>query len=274
MHYARCMRYLRVDGTILALAASLFATSHLYAQSSEAQRLAPSGELRMAFIVSNAALVKRTPEGKFSGGLIDIANALAIKLGMTLHPVPYDNIERYNRSIGKDEWDVALTPRDLSRIERLSFSEPFLVVDNGYVARPGSSLISADDVDRTGIKVAVAEHSPADGYLTRTLKKAKIVRLPRGIDEARQALTFGSADVYADNAQLTDLIAAEIPGATVLVGRFNSVPLTFAVPKSNASALSLLNDFVNEAKHDGVIADAIKRAGLRGVRMPIGLNKP
>jgi len=268
MSYARCTRYLYAVGTPLLLVSSLLATSPSYAQSSDAQRLAPKGELRMAFIMSNSALVKRTPEGKFSGVLIDIANALANKLGMPLQPIPYVSIDRYNQSIGKGDWDVALIPRDLSRIERLGFSEPFLVIDNGYVARPGSSLIAADDVDRAGVKVAVAEHSPADGYLTRTLKKAKIVRLPRGIDEARQALTFGSADVYADNAQLADLIAAEIPGATVLVGRFNSVNLTFAVPKSNASAVSFLNDFIHETKHDGVIADALKRAGLRGVRLP------
>jgi len=48
-------------------------------------------------------------------------------------------------------------------------------------------LISADDIDHTGIKVLVAVNSPADGYLTGTLQKAAIIRLPRGIDEARQA---------------------------------------------------------------------------------------
>jgi polar amino acid transport system substrate-binding protein len=265
MRHVRSTRYLGAVGATLLFVASLFATQ-LYAQSSEVQRLAPSGELRVAFIMSNSALVKRTPEGQYSGVFFDLANGLAAKIGVPIHPVPYNNIENYNRSIGKDEWDVALSPRDLSRIERLGFSEPLLAVENGYVVRSGSSLLSADEVDRTGIKVAVAEHSPADGFLSRTLKKAKIVRLPTGIDEARQALTFGSADVYADNADSAYLIAAQVPGATVLVGRFNSVPITFAVPKSNAAALSFLNNYIHEAKHDGVIADAIKHAGLRGVR--------
>ena len=258
-------RYLRAVGATLLFVASLFATQ-LYAQSSEVQRLAPSGELRVAFIMSNSALVKRTPEGQYSGVFVDIANALAAKLGVPIHPVPYDNIQHYNRSIGKDEWDVALSPRDLSRIERLGFSEPFLAIENSYVVRSGSSLLSADEVDRTGIKVAVAEHSPADGFLSRTLKKAKIVRLPTGTDQARQALTFGSVDVYAGNTDSAYLIAAQVPGATVLVGQFNSVPITFAVPKSKAAALSFLNDYIHEAKHDSVIADAVKHSSLRGVR--------
>src|SRR5215467_11540659 len=43
------------------------------------------------------------------------------------------------------------------------------------VARPGLSLRTADEVDRAGIKVAVAQGSAPDGFLTRTLKNAEIV---------------------------------------------------------------------------------------------------
>ena len=117
------------------------------------------------------------------------------------------------------------------------------MIDNGYVARSGSSLLSVDDVDRVDVKVAVAEHSPADSYLSRNLKKAKIIRLQRGIDEARHALTFGSADVYADNVQFAYQIAAEIPGAKVLVGRFNSVTFTFVVPKKRCRCASNFEGF-------------------------------
>jgi polar amino acid transport system substrate-binding protein len=266
MHSTKSNPYLRAFATALVLAAWLFAIDPLHAQSDAVRRLAPQGELRAALIVSNSILVTRSPEGQFGGVLVDIANALATKLGASLHLVPYNNVELYNRSIGKDEWDVALTARDLSRVELIGFSEPFLVVDSGYVARAGSSLISADDVDRTGIKVAVTEHSPADGFLTRTLKNATIVRLLPGIEEAREALAFGRADVYADSVQLTSLIARQLGAARTLVGHFNSVNMTFAVPKSNAAALSTLNKFIDDAKHDGVIADATKHAGLLGVR--------
>jgi polar amino acid transport system substrate-binding protein len=266
MKFVRHRQYLRMTMATLAFVASLFAANQLHAQNDEARRLTPKGELRVALIVSNSVLVTRNPQGQLGGVLVDIANALAAKLGVPLHPVPYENVEHYNQSIGKDEWDVALTPRDLSRIERLGFSEPLLVVDYGYVTRASSSLMSADEVDRAGIKVAVLEHSPADGALTRTLKNATIVRLPPGIDEARQVLAFGRADVYADNTQITYLIAANVAGARTLVGHFSSVNMTFAVPKNNVAALASLNDFVHDAKHDGVIADAIKHAGLSGVR--------
>jgi polar amino acid transport system substrate-binding protein len=140
-------------------------------------------------------------------------------------------------------------------------------IDSGYVARPGSGLQSAQDVDRAGIRVAVAQGSPADGFLTRTLKHAEIIRLFAGSTievAARDALSFGRADVYAEATHLAYRIAAQVPGATVLLGRFSVTQMSIAVPKSNAAALPAVNDFVQEAKRSGPIAEAIKRAGLAG----------
>ena len=208
----------------------------------------------------------RNPEGQLSGILVDISNALAANLGVTVSFISYDNLVHYNQSIGKDQWDIALVARDLSRIERLAFSETFLEVDDKYVVPGGSSLRSVDDVDRSGIRVAVAEHSPADGFLSRTLRKATIIRLPKGNDEAREALNFGRADVYANTAQDIYQVAKQLAGATVLVGRFSAVQLSFVVPKSKASEIIVLNKFVREAKRDGMISNAIKHNNLQGVR--------
>jgi hypothetical protein len=72
--------------------------------------------------------------------------------------------------------------------------------------------------------------------------------------------------VFADNIHVAHRLAAELPSATVLDGRFNAVQMSIAVPKNNAAALPIVNDFVREAKRDGLIAEAIARAGLRGVR--------
>ena len=77
MRFARYTQYLSPALATLVLVMLPFATSQLHAQSADAQRLAPKGELRVAFIMSNSALVKRNPEGQFSGVLVDIANVLA-----------------------------------------------------------------------------------------------------------------------------------------------------------------------------------------------------
>jgi polar amino acid transport system substrate-binding protein len=154
----------------------------------------------------------------------------------------------------------------LSRAAQLAFSDPFMQVDDSYVARPGSALRTPDEVDRPGVKVAVIQGSATDGFLSHTLKHALIVRLLGGLVSAREALSFGRVDVYADYTHIAYRLQAEIPGATVLVAPFNVARMSIAIPKANAAALPIVNDFIHDAKRDGVIADAVKRADLRGVR--------
>jgi polar amino acid transport system substrate-binding protein len=237
-----------------------------HAQNDAATRLAPKGELRAALIASNPVLVMRGTEGQLGGVSVELARALAAKLGVPVRLMPYENPARYNESLGKDEWDVGLAARDPSRGEHLVFSDVFMEVDNGYIARPGLSLKTADEVDHAGIKVAVAQGSAPDGFLTRTLKNAEIVRVPGGLAPARDALATRRADVYGENVHLAHRIAAELAGATVLDGRFNLVQMSIAVPKQNAAALSIVDEFVRDAKRNGLIAQAITHAALRGVR--------
>ena len=228
--------------------------------------VAPRGELRAALIASNPVLVTRGVGGELGGVSVELARALATKLGVPIRFVPYENPARYNESLGKDEWDIGLAARDPSRGEHLIFSDVVMEVDNGYVARPGLPLKAADEVDRAGIKVAVAQGSAPDGFLTRTIKNAEIVRVLGGLIPAREALVSGRADVYGDNTHLAHRIAAELPGAVVLDGRFNVVLMSIAVSKANSDALAEMNQFVHEAKANGLIAGAISRASLRGVR--------
>lgn len=239
---------------------------------SSAQQDGPTAtQLRVAVQTYNPILVTRNRQGELSGVAVDLANAYAKKLGTTVKFVTYENSVRFNQSLAKDEWDLAFTPRDLSRTSQLAFTEPFLEADNNYIVKPGSSVRSVNEVDRRGMKVAVASGSLIDGYLTRTLKAAEIVRLYNGTVGAREALTFGRVDAYADYAPVTTRLAAEVPGATVLVGRFNVIGVTIAVPKAKETSLTAVNDFLQEASRGGLITDAIKHAGLDGVR--VGLRR-
>src|SRR3954470_14236670 len=237
-----------------------------HAQNDAATRLAPKGELRAALIASNPVLVTRGAEGRPGGVSVELARALAAKLGVPVRLIPYENPARYNASLGQDEWDIGLAARDPSRGEHLAFSDVFMEVDNGYVARPGLSLKTADEVDQAGIKIAVAQGSAPDGYLTRTIRNAEIVRIPGGLAAAREALASGRGDVYGENVHLAWRIAAELPGADVLDGHFNLVQMSIAVSKHNAAALPIVNEFLREAKRDGLIARLIVSGGLRGVR--------
>ena len=86
-----------------------------HAQNDAATRLAPKGELRAGLIASNPVLVTRGAVGQLGGVSVELARALAGKLGVPVRLIPYENPARYNESLGKDEWDVGLAARDPSR---------------------------------------------------------------------------------------------------------------------------------------------------------------
>jgi polar amino acid transport system substrate-binding protein len=252
-------------GAALASAVILTGAPPTKSEENKAQ-VTKTTELRIAVQTSNPVLAIRRSDGQYTGVGIDVATALGKTLGKPAKLVFYPDIVHFNQSIGKDEWDAAISPRDLSRAGQLAFSHPFLEVDTSYIARPGSQIRTPEEVDRSGVRVGVAQPSAAYGFLTRTLRQAQIVRIYGGLVEAKQALSNGRIDVYADYAPVNYRIALEVPGANVLVSRLNVMRMTIALPKSNAAALDGVNDFIKDAKRDGLITDAINRAGFHGVR--------
>jgi polar amino acid transport system substrate-binding protein len=230
--------------------------------------LCPTGTLRAALIASNPVLVTQHPDGTLGGVSVAIARALAAHLAVPVELKPYENPARYNDSLATDDWDIGLAARDLSRAEHLAFSVTFMEVDNGYVARRSAAPTNADEADRPGIKIAVAQGSAPHAVLRRLIKYAEIVPVPGGFDEAREALATGKADVYGENLYLAHRIADALPGAHVLPGRFNVVQMTIGVRKRAAAALPAVDEFVNRIRSDGTVQKAIVDAGLRGVRVP------
>jgi len=236
--------------------------------TSAAALLSVTGKLRAALITSNPVLVSRRPDGTFGGVSVSIARSLATHLGVPLELKPYDNPARYNESLATDDWDVGLAARDPSRAEHLAFSATFMEVDNGYVARSGVMPTNADEVDRPGVRIAVAQGSAPHGVLSRLIKNAEIVPVPGGFEPAREVLSTGKADVYAENLHLAHRLADALPGSRVLPGRFNVVQMAIGVRKRGEAALPIVNEFVSRVRSDGMVQAAINEAGLRGVRVP------
>jgi polar amino acid transport system substrate-binding protein len=236
--------------------------------TSAAATLCPMGKLRAALIASNPVLVTRRPDGALGGVSVAIANALAVHLGVPIELKPYDNPTRYNESLATDDWDVGLAARDPARADHLAFSTTFMEVDNGYVARPNAAPTSAEEADKPGVKIAVAQGSAPHNVLKRLIKNAEIVPVLGGLEPAREALATGTADVYGENLHLAHRIADVLSGARVLPGRFNVVQMTIGVRKRAESELPSVDEFVNKIRSDGTVQKAITEAGLRGVRVP------
>ena len=257
-----------IAATITTLASGCISRVAWAQATSTTRTLAPTGTLRAALIASNPVLVIRRSDGTISGVSVAVARALAADIGVPLELKPYDNPARYNESLATDDWDVGIAARDPARGEQLAFSVTFMEVDNGYVARPDAAPTNADEVDRAGIKIAVAEGSAPHNVLRRVIKNAELVPIPGGFEAARDALASSRADVYGENLHLGHRIADAIAGARVLPGRFNVVQMAVGVRKRSAASLPAVDELVKRICADGTVQKAIAEAGLRGVRVP------
>ena len=149
----------------------------------------------------------------------------------------------------------------------------------GHRNPPGSNFCSScgapievgggDDRTMTheAIDADLEAGSAPDLFLTRSLTRAEVVRVPGGLELAVEALTSGLADAYGENAHLLHSVMARLPaGARILEGRFNVVHMAIALPRGRSPAgVDWLAQFVSEVRRDGTVARAIERAGLRGV---------
>lgn len=230
--------------------------------------LVHTGKLRVGLILSNQVLVtKDSASGELRGVTIDLGKALAKRLGVTFEPIGYANPVALVNSFGRNEWDIAFLAFDPARAKDVEFSPPYMEVDNTYLVTANSRVASAETADQSGVTIAVPERSAPDLFLSRNLKLAQLLRVPGGAEAAVQALTSGKADAYAENAHMLSLYADRLPGARVLEGRYTIIQHAIATPQGKAAAAGYVKAFVEEAKVNGTIAEAIRAAGLRRTRV-------
>ncbi len=258
------------DSVALALALVLVTGCMTTPSAPPAARaeLAPTGTLRVGLILSNQVLVSIDPStGGLRGVTINLGKALAKRLGVLFEPIGYVNPAALVESFGTNQWDIAFLAFDPVRAQDVEFSSSYMEVDNTYLVTADSKITAVERADQSGVTIAVPERSAPDLFLSRHLKSAQVLRVPGGAEAAIDALRSGKADAYAENAHVLSLYADELPGARVLEGRYTVIQHSIATPRGKAAAAAYVKSFIEEAKSDGAIAEAIRAAGLRRTRV-------
>lgn len=72
-------------------------------------------------------------------------------------------------------------------------------------------------------------------------------------------------DLFATNKPTLFQMSDRMPGARVLDGRWGVEHIAIAIPRGREAALEYVRCFVEEVQTSGLLAEAVKRAGLRGL---------
>ena len=209
--------------------------------------LAPTGRLRAAINYGNPVLAQRGPGGEPRGVSVDLARELARRAGVELEVVPFDAAGKVFEAAKSGSWDIAFLAVDPVRAADIAFTSPYVLIEGSYMVRQDSPLRAPGEVDREGVRVAVGRGSAYDLYLTRTLKKAQLVRAPTSA-EVVDLFLKENLEVAANVKQVLTGYARSNPGVRMIEPGFMTIAQAMCVPQGRPAAFSYVDAFVDEMK--------------------------
>lgn len=222
--------------------------------------LAPNGILRAAINFGNPVLAQPGDDGQPRGVSVDLARELARRLGTALDFVPFDAAGKVVDALARDAWDIAFLAIDPVRAAGIMFTPPYVMIEGTYIVREDSSLRAIEDFDRQGLRISVGRGAAYDLFLTRALKAAELVRAETSA-RAVEMFVARKLDAAAGVRQPLEAFARDHAGFRVIDGRFTAIEQAMATPKGRDAGWCFLCDFVEDMKHSGFVAEALRRSG-------------
>jgi len=229
---------------------------------------APSGTLRVGVNFGNPVIAQKDPAGGAPRGVgPSLARELARRLGVPVTYVTYDAAGKMADAVRQGAWDIAFLAVDPRRATEMDFSAPYVQIEGTYMVRKESPLRTIADVDREGVRVAVGDKSAYDLYLTRELKRAKLVKSPTSTGAVE---LFEAQNLEAVAGVKNPLVEAAAKDASlrVMEGSFMVIGQASAVPAGRPNAARYLREFVEDAKASGFVARALQESGAQATVAP------
>jgi polar amino acid transport system substrate-binding protein len=224
--------------------------------------LAPTGKLRAAINLGNTVLAQGTPQEP-RGITVDLARELAKRLGLALELATFDAAGKVFEALKAGSWDIAFLAIEPVRAAEIAFTAPYVIIEGNYMVPTDSALKTVTDVDRDGVRIAVAKGSAYDLYLSRTLKHATLLRAPTG-PAAMDMFVADKLEAAAGVKQPIVEYARSHPGLRVIEQRFMAIEQAMGTPKARYAgrdaAPRYLRAFVEEMKASGFVAKALERS--------------
>ncbi|HYJ14956.1 MAG TPA: transporter substrate-binding domain-containing protein [Candidatus Limnocylindria bacterium] len=236
----------------------------MIAQSVKDQ-LAPSGKLRIGINYGNAVLAKRDgASGELRGVAVDLARELGRRCQLAVELVAFESAGKMAAAVKAGAWDAAFLAVEPGRADELAFTAPYLLIEGTYLTPPGSPIRSIADVDRAGVRIGVSTGSAYELFLSRNLRQAQTIKAENP-NTTFDLLIDGKVDVVAGVRQALLANAAKLPGSRVFDERFMAIEQAMGMPHGREAGLQILREFIEEMKASGFVAQALERAGIRGV---------
>jgi polar amino acid transport system substrate-binding protein len=208
--------------------------------------LAPTGKLRAGVNYGNFVLAAKDPaSGEPRGVAPDLARQIAQRLKVAIEFVTFETAGTMADAVTTGAWDIAFLANEPERASEILFTPPYLEIEAGYLVPPGSAIREFADVDRPGVRIAIAVKSAYDLFLSRTLQHATLVRA-QGMPASYELFLGQKLDVLAGIKPWLSMMVEKLPGSRILDGHFMSVQQCIGTPRGRDAGARFLREFVEE----------------------------
>lgn len=227
------------------------------------------GELRVCIWPDYYAISWRNPRsGEMEGLDVDMAAALAARLGVRVHFVDTNVLEFMDR-LDRGDCDIAMMGVGITpeRSDRVAFSKPYMASPVFAVTTKDNVRVTTwSDLDRVGNVIAVAAGTVQEGQMRETLRGAELLVVRPPASREAEVLS-GRADAFMSDFAYTRGMLSAHGWARVLEppARLGDTLFAYAVARHERAWLEEVNLFLAAAKTDGLLARLGARYGLQPV---------
>jgi polar amino acid transport system substrate-binding protein len=228
------------------------------------EQLAPKGYLRAAINLSNFLLVTGTDDqGNPEGVSPDLAKALANELNIEYKLIPFKRPGELADAVIDDIWDIGNIANESERAKSITFSHPYTLIESTFLVRESSKINSLKDVDKKDVRIAVAERSAYDLWLTENIKNAELIRA-KSIDLSFKIFEDNSYEVLAGlKPRLIDDLK-NTKNCKILPGAFTFIKQCIGSKPGNPEAEKFINNFIEKNTKNGFIESLLLKHNVLG----------
>ncbi len=247
------------SSTASSVASSAAASSEAASTSAAAGELTTveAGKLTMATNATFPPYEMTTDAGEFEGIDIEVAGAIAEKLGLELQvdDMDFDAALLATQSGKSDMVMAGVTVTD-ERQKVMDFSDTYAEGIQSIIVPEDSDIASADDL--AGKIIGTQRGTTGYIYCTDDFGEDSVVAYDDGLT-AVQALNNGQVDaVVIDNAPAKEFVAAN-PGLKILDTAYAQEDYAIGVAKGNTELLNAINGALEELQADGTLQSIVDK---------------
>ena len=228
------------------------------------KQLAPKGYIRAAINLSNFLLVTgKETNGDPQGVSPDMARALANELNVDIKLISFNRPGELADAIQDDVWDIGNIANEPARAKSITFSLPYTTIESTFLIRNGYNIKTLLDVDKKGIKIAVAERSAYDLWLTQNIKNADLIRA-KSIDESFLIFQENKYEVLAGLRPKLVNDLKKTNDCFILNEPFTFINQCIGSKPGNLEAENFINSFVKKNIENGFVKKLLSKYDVLG----------